>query len=365
MIALFMRRACILTVCFLLTSALAGSPAWAAVSKVDVPPKQQYRQLKKQLLKQIRAKDYAETLKALEAIGKLNMPISAALIFVKGEALLRTGKPAEAKIMLEKYIGKVGDKGKFFNKARKLLVEAEKEEKRLQARLRRKNQEPMVFIEGGTFQMGEENMGSVDNPLHTVSVDSFYLDRYEVTQEEFERVMGRNQSYFKAPDRPAEQVNWFDAAEYCKKVGKRLPTEAEWEYAARGGKKGGDPGGFWYRDNSGKESRPVGLLEPNALGLYDMLGNVWEWTADWYDAEYYRTGSTSNPKGPVVEESRGLRGAMPSDTLELGHPISVKYKVLRGGSWRNKKEFVRPGFRDYYTPDYRRSISGVRCARDK
>jgi|GEM_PF-1572588 len=360
-----MRHACILMVCFLLTSVLAVPPAWAAASKIDAPAKQQYRQLKKQLLKQIRAKNYTETLKVLEAIGKLNVPISAALIFVKGEALLRTGKPAEAKIMFEKYIGKAGHKGKFFNKAGKLLGEAEKEEKRLQARLRRKNQEPMVFIEGGTFQMGEPGEGIVDNPLHAVSVDSFYLDRYEVTQEEFGRVMGRNQSYFKGPDRPAEQVSWFDADQYCKEAGKRLPTEAEWEYAARGGKEGGDSSGFWYNGNSGKESQPVGLLEPNALGLYDMLGNVWEWTADWYDADYYRSGSTHNPKGPVMKESKGSGDAVPSTPFALGKPVGVRYKVLRGGSWRNKKEFVRPGFRDYYTPDYRRSISGVRCARDK
>ncbi len=175
----------------------------------------------------------------------------------------------------------------------------------------------MVYVAGGTFQMGS-NKESDEKPIHTVTVSSFYMDKTEVTQREYRKVMGKNPSNFSGCDEcPVEQVNWHDANAYAKRVGKRLPTEAEWEYAARGGS-AGSPTKYagsnnikdvaWYYGNSGKKTHPVGQKQPNALGLYDMSGNVWEWCSDWYDDNYYKNSPKNNPKGPNSGTNRVLRG---------------------------------------------------------
>jgi formylglycine-generating enzyme len=178
--------------------------------------------------------------------------------------------------------------------------------------------EEMVFVEGGTFQMGS-NVGDLDEkPVHQVTVSDFYIGKYEVTQKEWVEIMGSNPSHFKGDNLPVEKVSWFDAIEYCNKRsvqeglnpvysingntspsdwtngkivanwdadGYRLPTEAEWEYSARGGNKsrgftysGSNTIGevAWYRDNSGRKTNSVGQKKPNELGIYDMTGNVWE-----------------------------------------------------------------------------------------
>ena len=144
----------------------------------------------------------------------------------------------------------------------------------------------MVFVEGGTFQMGSNSGDDNEKPVHTVTVSSFYMDKTEVTQAEYRKVMGKNPSRFSGcDDCPVENVSWHDANEYAKKVGKRLPTEAEWEYAARGGNKskGYNYSGSndldavgWYDNNSSGKTHPVAQKQPNELGLYDMSGNVWE-----------------------------------------------------------------------------------------
>jgi formylglycine-generating enzyme required for sulfatase activity len=163
----------------------------------------------------------------------------------------------------------------------------------------------MVFVEGGTFQMGS-NSDYNELPVHTVTVSSFYMDKTEVTQAEYRKVMGKNPSRFSGcDDCPVESVSWHDANEYAKKVGKRLPTEAEWEYAARGGSKskgytysgsnGIDAVG-WYDDNSDDKTHPVAQKQPNELGLYDMSGNVWEWCSDRYGS--YSSSPQNNPQGP-------------------------------------------------------------------
>jgi formylglycine-generating enzyme required for sulfatase activity len=132
------------------------------------------------------------------------------------------------------------------------------------------------------------------------------MDATEVTQAEYRKVMGKNPSHFSGcDDCPVEQVSWNKANEYAKKVGKRLPTEAEWEYAARGGNKskgyrysgsnGIDAVG-WYDDNSSGKTHPVAQKQPNELGLYDMSGNVWEWCSDWYGS--YSSSPQNNPQGP-------------------------------------------------------------------
>ncbi len=207
-------------------------------------------------------------------------------------------------------------------------------------------QEPgMVLIPEGEFVMGSGAAG--DEPAHTVFLSAYYIDTHEVTQQDFEKVMGSNPSGFKGPTLPVEQVTWFEAREYCKAVGKHLPTEAEWEKAARGGSstpyywgKEIDGTHAWYWDNSKRTSHPVGKKQPNAFGLYDMSGNVWEWVQDHYGDTYYETGPPKNPKGPFMG----------------------KYRVIRGGSWRDLPEFLRVSRRNYDLPLGRFNHIGFRCA---
>ena len=196
----------------------------------------------------------------------------------------------------------------------------------------------MVFVEGGTFQMGSNSGDDNEKPVHTVTVSSFYMDATEVTQAEYRKVMGKNPSWFSGcDDCPVESVSWHDANEYAKKVGKRLPTEAEWEYAARGGNKskgyrysgsnGIDAVG-WYDDNSDDKTHPVAQKQPNELGLYDMSGNVYEWCSDWYGEESYSSSPQNNPQGPS----------------------SGSYRVLRGGGWYRYDDGCRVASRSWDNP---------------
>ncbi len=219
----------------------------------------------------------------------------------------------------------------------------------------------MVFVKGGTFQMGSNDGEADQKPVHSVRVSDFYIGKYEVTQAEWKKIMGNNPSSFNDCENcPVENVSWNDVQEFLKKLnaqnpGKnyRLPTEAEWEYAARGGslskgykyagsKKMADVG--WYKENSNSRIHPVGVLKANELGLHDMSGNVWEWCSDWYGENYYeqfRNTTAVNPQGP-----------------ENG-----KYTVLRGGSWLNNVSLCRPAFRDWSSRYVRNVNVGFRLAR--
>ncbi|MCP1385590.1 formylglycine-generating enzyme family protein [Runella salmonicolor] len=196
----------------------------------------------------------------------------------------------------------------------------------------------MVAVKGGTFQMGSKD----EKPIHTVVLNDFYISKYEVTQRQWRNIMGtlpKKLTNNGCNDCPIEQVSWNEVQEFIKKLNLRtgqnfrLPTEAEWEYAARGGTQKSkntvelkDAG--WYRSNSGKKTHPVGQKLPNELGLYDMLGNVWEWCQDWYDPNFYAKSPVNNPVN-VAEE---------------------KYRVIRGGSLDSGADATTLTTRDGYKP---------------
>jgi formylglycine-generating enzyme required for sulfatase activity/uncharacterized RDD family membrane protein YckC len=204
-----------------------------------------------------------------------------------------------------------------------------------------------VFAKGGRFEMGDVfNDGNSDEkPIHEVHVDGFWIGKYLVTQGQWEAVMGNNPSQFKSGNNyPVEQVGWYDVEEFVKRLNEktrmnfRLPTEAEWEYAARsGGKKEkwagtnseAEIGEYaWCLSNYPRKTQPVGEKKPNGLGLHDMSGNVWEWVQDWYDKDYYRNSPMDNPQ-------------------RLGHG---EYKVIRGGNWESGTLNLRTTGRFYSYP---------------
>ena len=212
----------------------------------------------------------------------------------------------------------------------------------------------MVFVEGGTFQMGNKSGESFENPVHSVTLSSFIIGKCEVTQAQWQAVMGYNPSYNIGCDNcPVEQVSWNDVQQYIQKLnaqtGKnyRLPTEAEWEYASKGGEssRGYIYSGSndiekvaWYYDNSGSSTHAVGTKQANELGIYDMSGNVWEFCSDWYGD--YSSYSAINPTGALYG----------------------KYRVLRGGGYIYLANNGRTSFRDYYNPDSKDSYHGFRLA---
>ena len=216
----------------------------------------------------------------------------------------------------------------------------------------------MVKVEGGTFMMGAtsemKNPNSNEKPVHQVTLtNDYYMGKYEVTQALWQAVMGSNPSEYKGDNLPVETVSWNDCQKFISKLNSltgrkfRLPTEAEWEYAARGGKesRGYQYSGSsnisdvaWYDENSGSKTHPVGTKQANELGIYDMTGNVWEWCSDWYSS--YSSSSQTNPTG--------------SD--------SGSARVSRGGGWFNDASYCRLSVRFYYTPDFRLDILGLRLA---
>jgi formylglycine-generating enzyme required for sulfatase activity len=223
---------------------------------------------------------------------------------------------------------------------------------KVEAEVRKSFEPEMVFVEGGTFQMGNSSGNSFEKPVHSVTLSSFNMGKYEVTQAQWQAVMGSNPSNFWRCDNcPLEKASWLEVQQYIQKLnaqtGKnyRLPTEAEWEYAAKGGKesKGYTYSGSndinavaWYRDNSGSETHVVGTKQANELGIFDMSGNVWEWCSDW--SGNYSSNSVTNPKGT-------LRGA---------------YRVLRGGGWNCYAFDCRPSYRIGFIPDDKHYDYGFR-----
>ena len=220
----------------------------------------------------------------------------------------------------------------------------------------------MVAVAGGEFRMGSDDGEGDEIPVHDVTLSDYYIGETEVTQALWEAVMGSNPSYFKGSDNPVECVSYDECITFVKKLNDklkaagqlpagrefRLPTEAEWEYAARGGNRsqgyrysGSNTRSSvaWYYGNSKYRTHPVKKKQANELGLYDMSGNVWEWCYDWY-SNGYSSSSQTNPKGPSTSYSR----------------------VLRGGSWVNDAQYCRVAGRNGSSPDDRININGLRLA---
>ena len=221
----------------------------------------------------------------------------------------------------------------------------------------------MVYVSGGTFTMGatgEQDSDAFDDekPTHSVTLNSFYLCKYEVTQALWKAVMGKNPSDFKGNNLPVENVSWNDCQTFISRLNNltgrnfRLPTEAEWEYAARGGNRSrgykysgsNNPSDVsWDIDNSGDKTHPVGSKRPNELGLYDMSGNVYEWCSDWYGT--YSSSSQTNPTGPSSGWGRVKRGGCWGAVL-VGHsaePTKSLFttSVTLASVWRSRIYNVR------------------------
>jgi iron(II)-dependent oxidoreductase len=212
----------------------------------------------------------------------------------------------------------------------------------------------MILLPGGKFIMGDEAGDLDEKPVHEIDIDSFYIDSHEVTVKQYKKFIEDKkhpkpafwQPELDKPDDPVVGVSWQDAVDYALWAGKRLPTEAEWEYAARGGKlKGkypwGDAAFAAFANYRSFGLLPVRSLKPNTYGIHDMIGNVWEWCADWYDSDYYSSSSSKNPKGPGIGT----------------------HKVLRGGAWYCDEREVRAGNRYYALPDAKSYNVGFRCVK--
>ena len=235
----------------------------------------------------------------------------------------------------------------------------------------------MVLIPAGTFTMGDDRGEDDERPEREVHLSAFFMDRTEVTQELYERLMAKNPSRSRHPDNPVEQVDWYHAVLFCnlrsreeslqpcyddeslacnlEADGYRLPTEAEWEYACRAGTDtdysfGADRSKLhdhaWLKTNAGKTPHPAGRKKPNPWGLHDMHGNVAEWCQDIYSDVYYQQGDNRDPRGPAVGDTR----------------------VLRGGSWRTSAESCRSSARNSETPRFADACFGsdaygFRCVR--
>ncbi|HVF28549.1 MAG TPA: formylglycine-generating enzyme family protein [Pyrinomonadaceae bacterium] len=232
-----------------------------------------------------------------------------------------------------------------------------------------------VRVPAGEFLMGSRGGNNDERPVHRVRISqNFEMGKFEVTQAQWEAVMGgtagahagrgdkktaeddaaagSDPSHFKGSTLPVENVSWEDVQQFLRALNARdsrhayrLPTEAEWEYACRAGSRGDSAESLnavaWYRENSQNQTQPVGEKEPNAWGLYDMRGNVWEWVQDWYSPVYYKNSPAVNPQGPE----------------------SGSYRVYRGGSWHSSATDCGLAFRSFDLPVNRSYSVGFRLVR--
>jgi formylglycine-generating enzyme required for sulfatase activity len=273
------------------------------------------------------------------------------IVFVCGLSISTPGaKPLEHPAVAER------PPSRLTSNQRILLVTAPEAEARPAGTVRTNpnDGQKYVWIPPGEFEIGcspsDNECKGGERGRHSVTVKislGFWLGQTEVTQAAYEKTVGHKLFAFKGPQHPVEGVNWYEAREYCQAAGGRLPTEAEWEYAARAGSIGARYGQLdaiaWYVSNSDNQTHPARQKQPNSWGLFDMLGNAKEWVADWYDEDYYQTllSVAADPKGP---------------------PNGV-HRVLRGGCWDDSPGDVRVSSRDFSIPSNRSVGYGFRCAR--
>jgi formylglycine-generating enzyme required for sulfatase activity len=352
----------------------AVMPVVSAQEK-ELPPEIQVDILIGAAEKDILAGKWKDAVRGLEKALKLGVKLPGEFHFHYGKAFFKTGDYDAALTSLTSYLTLVGKDGEYYEEAVTLVVDAKNEQE--DAKLRSseskhqrteaasETEDNMVYIKGGCFDMGNI-FGDVEaeggeKPVHTVCVGDFYLGKTEVTQKQWVDIMGYNPAKFKGGNCPVERISWNDVQDFIKKLNKatgmnyRLPTEAEWEYAARngGGKEkwaGADKESeldeyAWYYSNSARDgTHAVAGKKPNGLGLYDMMGNVWEWCSDLYDRNYYENSPAKNPQGP-------------SDGLT---------RVLRGGCWMSKPNNLRTVDRNDFDPDIKKfATTGFRLARDQ
>ena len=352
------------------TALVAGMPDVSANDK-ELAPEVQLDLLVNSATKSMKAGRWEDAVQSFEKAMKLGVSLPGEFHFLYGKALYKTGSYEYALSSLTVYLTLVGREGKYYEDAITMVVDAENKQKEETRRTSESKQQKveaasetedgMVYVKGGCFDMGDifDTGASDEKPVHTVCLGDFYLGKTEVTQKQWEDVTGSNPSKFQCADCPVERVSWNNAQDFIKKLNEktgmnyRLPTEAEWEYAARSGGLKEQWAGTndedkigeytWYGYTAKGRTHGVAGKTPNAIGLYDMSGNVWEWCSDWYDKEYYKISSNKDPQGP----SEG------------------KNRVIRGGSWRSKDKGIRTTDRNSFFPASKKfSTTGFRLARD-
>jgi len=230
----------------------------------------------------------------------------------------------------------------------------------------------MVSVPGGTFTMGNDDGEEDEAPAHSVTLSPFTIDAYEVSYAMYDSCVKKGvcseahyddgrcimwtsggikkvhvPQKYRSPDYPVVCVSWYQARQYCSFKGKRLPTEAQWEYAALAGSKNSYAWGNQSPNSSqcaqASDNRPAksGSFRPNGWGIYDMTGNVWEWTSDRYERDYYTVSEKDNPSGPPVG----------------------RYRVIRGGGWYSSQKQLRIKNRQWFVPEYGEVSIGVRCVK--
>jgi formylglycine-generating enzyme required for sulfatase activity len=362
-------RSSIFSLALIMTAHVAGMPVVFAKDK-DLSPEIQLDLLINSAKSDMNAERWEDAVKSFEKAKNLEINLPGEFHFLYGKVLLETGNYDDSLSSLSNYLTLVGREGKHFEDAITLIVEAKNklDEERLRmtksqpqlTKAARDAEDGMVFVKGGCFDMGDifDTGESDEKPVHTVCVGDFYLGKTEVTQKQWIDITGHNPSKFQCEDCPVERVSWNDIQGFIKKLNEktginyRLPTEAEWEYAARSG--GGKEqwagtnnvekiGEYaWYGLNAEGSTHAVEGKLPNAIGLYDMMGNVWEWCSDWYDRHYYETHPSKDPQGHSEGPSR----------------------VLRGGGWRSKDKGLRTTNRNDFDPTSKKfSDIGFRLTR--
>jgi formylglycine-generating enzyme required for sulfatase activity len=322
----------------------------------------------------LEAERWIAAVESFEKAMDLGVSLPEKFHFLYGKALYKTGSYERALSSFTNYLTLAGRDGEFYEKAITLVVVAENKKKeqihqiselkRQQAEATSETKYGMVLVKGGCFDMGDIfDTGAADEkPVHTVCVGDFHLGKTEVTQKQWKDIVGDNPSRFECDDCPVERVSWHDVQDFIKKLNEktgmhyRLPTEAEWEYAARssGGKEqwagtSNDEiiGEYaWYGSTAAGRTHAVAGKAPNGIGLYDMMGNVWEWCSDIYDSEYYEHSPSTDPWA-----RRHIEGSN---------------RVIRGGGWRSNAKCLRTTDRNNFSPTSKKfSDIGFRLARSQ